>query len=196
MISGTEDLLSRNNILESVTCNNLFSVEECNNIIRETQGSEINNATIGTHGEINNNIRETKVKFLNLNNHNMWIGKRIIPVIEDINNVRYKFKLTRLKELHLLEYTKDCFYDWHIDLSGNLETSSRKLSFVVFLSNPKDYDGGNLDFDMKDKSRTPFVPMEQGSMIIFPSFLPHRVLPVTRGVRHTLVGWIHGPSFQ
>lgn len=82
-------------------------------------------------------------------------------------------------------------YVWHTDsMSGD---SVRKLSFTIQLTNSADYDGGDLEFmpAITDKKIR-----EQGTMTIFPSYKVHRVTPVTRGVRHTIVGWIYGPEFK
>lgn len=82
-------------------------------------------------------------------------------------------------------------YVWHTDsISGD---SVRKLSFSIQLSDPADYEGGDLEFmpsltDPKIKQR--------GTMTIFPSFMTHRVSPVTRGTRYVIVGWIYGPEFK
>ena len=65
----------------------------------------------------------------------------------------------------------------------------RKISLVVFLSDTKDYDGGDFEFQEEAK-----IPAEKGSILIFPSFLSHRVTPVTRGLRYSLVNWFIGPA--
>ena len=104
MLSGSDKILENNNILEPISCNNLFTPEECKEIILNSEGSESQDATIGTKDQINSYVRKTKVKYLALNNNNMWIGKKIIPVAEQINNLRYKFNITRIKELQVLEY--------------------------------------------------------------------------------------------
>lgn len=83
-------------------------------------------------------------------------------------------------------------YDWHVDCFANNHFAfDRKLSGILALSNPDDYEGGELhlgpDFVIKP---------EKGTMIVFPSFLYHKVAPVTDGIRHTLVSWIEGPKFR
>lgn len=75
--------------------------------------------------------------------------------------------------------------------------SDRKLTFVLQLSDPSEYDGGRFEFggnvplqlDPKD-----FLP--KGSILVFPSLFQHRVTEVTRGTRHSLVGWIEGPKWR
>lgn len=82
-------------------------------------------------------------------------------------------------------------YTWHSDsLPGDIV---RKISFSIQLTNPTEYDGGDLEFmpAITDKKIR-----DQGTMTIFPSYKVHRVSPVTRGVRHVIVGWIYGPDFR
>jgi PKHD-type hydroxylase len=89
-------------------------------------------------------------------------------------------------------------YDLHQDVmfKGN-NKSDRKLTFVLQLSDPSEYDGGRFEFggnvplqlDPKD-----FLP--KGSILVFPSLFQHRVTEVTRGTRHSLVGWIEGPKWR
>jgi len=85
----------------------------------------------------------------------------------------------------------DGHYDWHVDI-GPGPYSLRKLSMSVQLSDPADYDGGELEFMASAESgiRT------RGSLIVFPSFLQHRVTPVTRGIRASMVSWIAGPPYR
>jgi PKHD-type hydroxylase len=82
-------------------------------------------------------------------------------------------------------------YTWHSDtVPGDI---IRKLSFTIQLTDPSEYTGGDLEFlpAITDKKIR-----QKGMMTIFPSFMTHRVSPVTSGVRHTIVGWIHGPNFR
>jgi PKHD-type hydroxylase len=84
-------------------------------------------------------------------------------------------------------------YDWHIDL-GTGRFSRRKLSLSVQLTDPADYEGGDLEFHMSglDAARM----RQQGTLVAFPSFHEHRVTPVTRGERYSLVAWVDGPPYR
>lgn len=85
------------------------------------------------------------------------------------------------------------FYDWHPDL-GDGATRTRKLSVAILLSEPGTFEGGGLEI-----FGTPPVPVsqnERGTAIVFPSYTYHRVLPVTQGVRHSAVCWLHGPVWS
>ncbi len=95
------------------------------------------------------------------------------------------------ESLQLLKYEAPSNgYDWHHDL-GNGEAAYRKISISLFLSN--DYEGG--EFCLFDKGEV-VAPSPTGSAVAFSSFVPHRVKPVTRGIRWSVVAWIGGPRFQ
>lgn len=84
-------------------------------------------------------------------------------------------------------------YDWHIDL-GTGRFSTRKLSLTVQLSAAESYEGGDLEFHLSGLDRKRM--RQQGTLIAFPSFHEHRVTPVTRGERFSLVAWADGPPFR
>jgi len=107
-------------------------------------------------------------------------------------------------------YKKGQYYDWHCDSwdkpyaeEGPTKGKIRKLSNVVQLTDPKEYEGGELEFDFRqydpDKKRKTQIAKEiapKGSIIVFPSFVWHRVKPVTKGVRYSLVNWNLGWPFK
>lgn len=83
-------------------------------------------------------------------------------------------------------------FGWHIDCGPNLPP--RKLSVSVQLSDPDEYEGGDLQLRVSETIET--APRAKGTVCIFPSFISHRVTPVTKGVRRALVAWIAGPAFR
>jgi PKHD-type hydroxylase len=83
-------------------------------------------------------------------------------------------------------------YTWHTDFAGLMP--NRKISISVQLSGPSDYDGGDLQLLFSD---SPFsLPKDRGALLAFPSFMLHRVKPVTRGTRWSLVAWIVGERWR
>ena len=96
------------------------------------------------------------------------------------------FDISSVEPPQLAEYATGDKYDWHLDY-GPGHAAFRKLSVSVQLSDPKDYEGGELEM-----WPSTVAPRGQGALIVFPSFLPHRVRPVTRGVRYSLVAWAVG----
>ena len=110
------------------------------------------------------------------------------------NNDLYKFLLCgTFERIQYTEYdeTYEGHYDWHSDI-GEDNTSFRKLSVSIQLSD--EYEGGELEFFLDREIVT--VPKRIGDVIVFPSFITHRVQPVTKGIRKCLVIWASGPPFM
>jgi PKHD-type hydroxylase len=122
------------------------------------------------------------------------LADHLREVMLAINDVRYRFELSghrRSDAPHAVRYVPGRgHYDWHVDAGA--EWATRKLSLVVFLSEPDDYEGGVLEIAGAGNVARP----EPGSGVVLPSFLAHRVTPVTAGERITVVAWMHGPTFR
>ena len=92
------------------------------------------------------------------------------------------------------EYSKGCKYNWHHDVDWDSpKMIDRKLSIVVQLSDPKEYDGGIFEFKHLPN---PDKFIEQGSIIVFPSYQMHQVTEITEGTRYSLVCWAEGPRWR
>jgi len=117
--------------------------------------------------------------------------------ISQINGEYFRFEIVGISQadpVQLLRYEAADLghYDWHVDIGE--KNSTRKLSFSLQLSDPEDYDGGDLQF-LPDHQEARTM-RTQGTLIVFPSYKTHRVTPVTRGVRYALVGWVHGMAYR
>ncbi len=150
-------------------------------------------------GNTNSKIRSTSVSFVSAQDFpEIWdLGQAYIT---EANCKSYNFDLTRIGDCQFAVYNSDTsdFYDWHVDYLATCEVQNRKVTMVVQLSDPKDYDGGDLEFKflnehLKEGSE---VLKQRGTVITFPSFIPHRVTPVTKGIRKSLVFWMEGPAFR
>ena len=118
----------------------------------------------------------------------------LIYLIQKINRNHFGFSNIQIKEkAQVSEYSKGQFYDWHTDnsIDMDMEPPVRKLSLTLLLNDPSEFEGGNLEIAGKNMS-----PMKQGHAAIFASFLQHRVTPVTKGVRKSLVVWFGGEPFK
>jgi len=138
-------------------------------------------------------VRKSRVTFLKRSDFG-YIYDMLFRIIESCNNDVYNFALTGLSEdIQFTEYdaSYEGHYAWHTDTG--VEASTRKLSVVVQLSDPSEYEGGEFQYKIGNEDST--VPKEKGSVIVFPSFLLHRVTPVTKGTRRSLALWVTGPSF-
>jgi Rps23 Pro-64 3,4-dihydroxylase Tpa1-like proline 4-hydroxylase len=123
------------------------------------------------------------------------IYRKIFGKIIEINDDIYKFNLTDVETFQYTVYSDGQFYDKHLDLDHQLNAGNvqRKLSFSIQLTNPTEYEGGELlAYNGKDSVS---ASKEKGTIIFFPSFTLHEVTPVTKGTRKSLVGWVHGPKF-
>lgn len=135
-------------------------------------------------------MRRTTERPVPKNREFSWVYSRLAKLAREANDEAYRFVLSERMTAHVLEYSPDGFFDWHMDLGAG-PTSSRKLSLITFLTPPEEYEGGDLLFMDGGQPLRP----AQGTTAIFPSYLLHKVTPVTKGTRFTLVSWIHGPSF-
>lgn len=121
-----------------------------------------------------------------------WLYRRVAEIFEQANR-RFRFRLCGLIEsIMVVEYEQGEGFDWHLD-SGPSLAANRKLSLTIQLSAAADYDGGSLEFSGK---AVPPEASRQGTAIVFPPFLAHRISRIERGRRRSLVAWAYGPTFS
>lgn len=100
-----------------------------------------------------------------------------------------------MEQIQLGRYTPGGHYDWHQDIFiPDDQNKQRKLSFVALLNDPKEYEGSEFEFKTLEDSQQP--SMQKGSIMVFPSFLDHKVTPVISGQRFSAVTWVNGPAFK
>jgi len=172
--------------------NGLFTPEELDTIISIGESIELVKAS--TYGEQSDKNRNSFVTFLFPNETTNWIFARLAGAINEMNQQFFQFDLTGMEQgLQFTKYTAPGeHYDWHVD-KGHM-TPSRKLSLSVQLSDPRDYKGG--EFEMLFGRKPQKIGRERGMTVFFPSYTLHRVRPVTKGTRYSLVAWISGPPFK
>ena len=151
--------------------------------------------------------RDSNIVWLN----DRWIYKEIQPYIHKANNnAGWNFDWDYSESCQFTIYKKKQYYDWHCDSwdkpymeDGPTKGKIRKLSVTVSLTNPQEYKGGELEFDFRneDPEKKPAIRscteiLPKGSLVVFPSFVWHRVKPVTKGVRYSLVIWSLGYPFR
>jgi PKHD-type hydroxylase len=177
---------------------NVFYGDELNKIIKLGNLYAEKQAQIGgLVGTVNKDIRSCKVAWMFPNKHTQWIYQRITDLVNEVNEKYFKFDLTKLENFQFTKYRSEesGFYDKHIDpMMGEYAPENRKLSIVVQLSDPSEYEGGELY--LHNGKEPTIVQRKRGGIIFFPSYTLHEVTPVTKGTRYTLVGWTHGPAFK
>tara|TARA_R100001440_G_C2490534_1_gene114968 strand:+ start:255 stop:875 length:621 start_codon:yes stop_codon:yes gene_type:complete len=148
--------------------------------------------------------RNSRVTFLN----DWWIQRHVFPAIQEANIVaKWNLSITGHESMQFTKYNKGQFYDWHYDswVDPYKNNTVRKLSVTVSLSDENDFEGGDLEFAIQDNNareplkkllRTCHEVRKKGSLVVFPSFLWHRVTPVIRGTRYSLVIWSTGEPYR
>lgn len=139
--------------------------------------------------------RKSQTGWISNNDSTAWFYDKMAYIARNINSLFYRFDLYGFQEdmQYAVYGSGGDHYDWHID-SGATTVVPRKLSFSLQLSHPLDYEGGNLEF-MIGKN-VDVVRRERGLIVAFPSYRLHRVTPVTKGVRKSIVVWTTGPQFR
>jgi predicted 2-oxoglutarate/Fe(II)-dependent dioxygenase YbiX len=159
---------------------------------KNTELAKIGGRDSNSEGVIDTKIRNVSHSWLPFDKFE-WLYSLLEEEIKNINWLNFKYVLNSMEKIDYLEYhagEEAGKYDAHID--GNIN-SNRKLSFSVLLSDPSEYDGGDL---LIYEAKTPIVVAKrQGMITFFPSNVLHEVTPVTRGVRRSIVSWVHGPVF-
>ena len=126
-----------------------------------------------------------------------WVMDRMIGLVAAANRQSFGFDLTEFAEspqVARYEAERAGHFDWHSDIGAGVLAAKRKLTVVVQLSDPGDYQGGTLE--LRPDSNVTQTPRDRGTATIFPSFVLHRVTPVTQGTRWSLTLWSHGPAFR
>lgn len=142
------------------------------------------------------NIRRSKVSWIHHNSEFNWVYKKLAHITASLNSQFYRFDIAGFSEpLQLTNYdhSEQGTYVWHRD-SGGKRTICRKLSLVLQLSKPEEYEGGQLQLMV---SAAPInVQKKRGLLVVFPSYTMHQVTPVVGGSRQSLVVWTAGPAFK
>mgnify|MGYP003114725295 CR=1 FL=1 len=147
--------------------------------------------------EFLNDTRKSRVKWLPKNESTNWLYNKVGEMAIEANEALYKFDLTTMREdFQYTVYPADAgHYDWHMDNAGSGILTQRKLSCTIELSeHGEDYEGGKLQANLG--SGIIEMPQGAGTAVFFPSFLLHRVTPVTQGERKSLVLWIGGDHYK
>ena len=173
----------------------MFTPEECARIIEIGKSSEMMQGRIGNN-EVELSARDSRVRWILPDDTTDWIYERMEDTVLCVNRTLFHYDLTGFAEgFQFTEYTEPGgHYTTHIDRL-NIGGTVRKLSMTIQLSDPADYDGGDLEI-LTSLEHPEIAPKEQGTAFFFNSHLLHRVKPVTRGTRYALVVWITGPRFK
>lgn len=142
-------------------------------------------------------IRRAELSWLDDLPEAAWVMDRMMRLTAQANRDAFGFDLTEFAEsAQVARYGAERagHFDWHSDIGAGALAAKRKLTIVVQLSDPEDYRDGALQ--LRPDSSVREAPRDRGTAIVFPSFVLHRVTPVTQGTRWSLTLWSHGPAFR
>ncbi|MCU0802521.1 MAG: 2OG-Fe(II) oxygenase [Rhodobacteraceae bacterium] len=148
-------------------------------------------------GQVASDLRRAELAWVDDLPDGAWIMDRMVRVVADANRQGFDFALDDFAEsaqIARYDAERQGHFDWHSDIGDGALASRRKLTIVVQLSDPAAYAGGLLEMRPDSNIRT--APATLGSATVFPSFVLHRVTPVTQGTRWSLTLWAHGPAFR
>jgi predicted 2-oxoglutarate/Fe(II)-dependent dioxygenase YbiX len=173
--------------------NNAFSKEECHTIVNIAKDKGLIKGTTFTDNKIKN-VRNSKISWLYPIDNMDWVFRRVTDITLNLNERFFNFDLFGLNEgFQFTNYEAPSGkYGKHVDRAINIPV--RKLSISIQLTNPEEYEGGELK--LHDGEEDTIMSKEQGTLIIFPSYVLHEVMPVTKGERNSLVTWVTGKQFK
>lgn len=198
----------------------------CNDILEYGKKNALQTAVTGT--DVIENLTEEQLKNIQLTRksevvwlNDQWIYNEIYPYLKSANeNAGWNFEYSWSESCQFTKYSVGNYYGWHCDSHENpyikdendpLNGKIRKLSMTISLSDPDEYEGGNLEFDFRNTGGDEWVNKDsnninnyrlcteirpRGSIVVFPSFVWHRVTPVTKGTRYSLVVWTCGQPYK
>ena len=177
----------------------IFTPKQCKMIIEAGREEPRNNAQVGNEKGIKGGVLNTKTR----TSHISWIPfKKMSEMYKDIEKIMKKTNgnhfgfdgMTLTEYAQYTEYPEGGFYDWHVDNDVNCahEPPVRKISMTCLLSPESEFEGGELELITEDK----VAKIKQGQIVFFASFIRHRVKPVIKGNRKSLVMWFGGTPFK
>ena len=187
----------------------------CDDIVRYAKQLQDQMAVTGGYGKKKLNKEELKdlkkkrdssIVWLT----DQWIYQEIFRYVHLANqNAGWNFEWDWGESCQFTKYKPDQYYGWHQDSwpepyekdrGENFVGKIRKLSVTVNLTEGTDYEGGDLEFDFSNPEKkninTATQARAQGTVVVFPSYNYHRITPVTKGIRYSLVIWCCGKPFK
>lgn len=173
----------------------------CDVVLEDSRKLKLLPAQVGPEGGRQvKDYRDTLVAFFPQEH---WITGLLYHFSAIANGKLWQLALTAPTPVQYAEYGESGFYDWHMDMGGDPPnaTTTRKVTVVLSLSDGDEYQGGDLELKLGwDNRSEQVVPLtgarRKGSVVVFPSIMPHRVTPVTAGTRRTAVCWLIGPRLR
>ena len=198
-----------NHIKSPIIFEKVFSKSFCDKILEIINNRSFQEGLISDKNNLDENVRKSNIIFTS----EPWIYNEIVPLFKKANEIgKWNFILDWYEPTQITKYNNGDYYKWHVDQHAglypndhknvNFRNKIRKVSCSLLLSDPETYEGGSMDFAVptsKDGNlmieKTNVPALSAGTLIVFPSFINHKVNPVTNGTRYSLVVWGLGPAY-
>lgn len=172
-----------------------FNKNELDKIYNDLNDVPFQEAT--TFGSSDKKVRSSRIKWIPMNDQWNWLYTKLVNMAKDANGQMWNFDLYSAPEQ--IQYTEylaedEGHYTWHQDIGPGMG-SHRKISITVQLSDADEYEGGDLEM-WKGGETLQQAPRGAGVVFIFPSYMMHRVTPVTKGLRRSFVLWVGGNQYK
>jgi PKHD-type hydroxylase len=176
---------------------NGFNSEELDKVYKDVATLDFEQATTIDSKSNGKEIRSSSVKWIPNTSQWSWLYFKLMDLAVQANNALWHFDLYSVQDsIQYTEYyaTENGHYTWHQDF-GPGTPSLRKISITVQLSGPDEYEGGDLEY-WQGGNNIIQAPKDKGVVFIFPSYMMHRVTPVTKGIRRSFVLWVGGEHYK
>lgn len=175
--------------------------EDINLILAQPEWLQLQPGCIGgssLDGMVDKNVRTTELAWLTRKPELEHIWKKFAEATAEINSRFFQYDIDGFHEpmqLGVYHAADNGHYNWHTDASHTDRNVPRKLSIAMLLSDPSEFEGGDLQVKQySDEVQT--LEIKKGRAWFFPSYMLHKVTPVTKGTRRSLVLWVGGPAFK
>jgi len=181
----------------------IIEPEVCNEIVKDCMSKDLELAAVGNASSPRDDpkIRKTSVYFVPVDKNNN-ANKIAWGFLKEANKILFHYDLTYFQQIQFAKYSDGEFYDWHVDTyETNEPNKTRKLSMSLMLTDPNTFTGGEFQFynggrSFEDDEQMKKELKTQGTIVVFDSRDFHRVTPVTKGTRHSIVCWATGVPFK
>ena len=176
----------------------VLSPKICNALLEDLTDKAFTKSLIGDQKR-ESDVRNNHTHFLPSNH---WFEGILYNHVRYANqSAKWEYDITAIQNIQISKYDGNEYYDWHRDSFLVIPdfVEQRKISIVVQLNDPSEYEGGGLELEFDDKPSEPTiinVITGQGDIVVFPSIIKHRAVEVTKGTRYSATGWAIGPKFK
>ena len=171
----------------------VLSKEFCRSALAEVDWLTAETASMQHNSIVNTDKRRTDIIWQDTMQPLGCIARTYIDIANQVAGWGYVLTSQENTQIGRYKSADEGYYDWHMDSFPPKDGVQRKLSISILLSDPSEFEGGELQFKGIEDQK---ILTKQGSIVVFPSFVEHKVAPVTKGVRYSAVTWASGPSFR